>query len=158
MKVELAPGVHFDTTEAMDIMLPYLEEFGITGRQLARALNCKEEKTAEWIKDIWFNFFVPFKRVNDRHPKATWDYFKNNNINTLAEILLRRKCIKELYQAWYKDRPEELTRKEKKEKIHEPGKTRKGGKKNKNAPKSEPGVDEVPGYDSGFDDNDFDGS
>lgn len=163
MKVTLQDGVYFDTTVAMDTMLPHLEEFGITGRQLARALACKEEKTAEWIKDIWFNFFTPFKQVNDRHPKATWDYFKQNNINTLAEILLRKKRIKELYQAWYKDRPEELTRKEKKEKVKEEkanveGKTRKGRKTHKDAPKSEPGNDEVPGYDSGDDDNDFDGA
>ena len=116
-------------------------------------MYCKEEKTARWVWDICDLYFNPYIQVTNRHPKATWDYFKQNNINNLAEILLRRKCIKALYQAWYKDRPEELTRNPKKEKFDDEGKARKGRRKNKDAAKSEPRNDEVPGHECSIDNN-----
>ncbi len=107
MKIESG----FDTVQAMDMMLPFLSELGIRGRQIDAAIGCTEIETAHWLYDLYYGPFLEVKRIHSRHPQSTWDYYRIQKVTQLVEVKLYRAAMRKLYEAWYKDRPEELTRK-----------------------------------------------
>jgi hypothetical protein len=118
MKVILNDGVTFDTREAMDQLLPFLEDATVTGKQLVNAMEAQEVGTGEWIMNLYFKHHRPLAKIYARHPKHTWIYFKQNKITYLKEVILYKAALAALYKDWYSNRPDEVKGKKAK---REPG-------------------------------------
>lgn len=126
----------------MDEMLPFLQMAGITGKQLARAVNCTEPTTFEWIRQLYLNAYYDVKEVYRRHPKSTWQYYEQNKITTLHEVKLLTARLGKLYKSWYENRPPEVNPPKKRQLVREIGPDQKTRKQRKKAPKVTPGLNE----------------